>query len=120
MNRACIGFEMDNAEEARIHMDFEIIENYGDEAYGHILHTWDDGERMLARCRKCGGYILIQKSEFHSFSDDGADSYYTDYFPVNGTEEVDELNRKYDGFALETSFPVRFLCETNGRYHWSR
>ena len=63
MEKACIGFEMPDAAEAWEHMKFEIVKDYGDYAYGHCLHTWDDGKRMLARCRTCGGYILIAYAE---------------------------------------------------------
>ncbi len=114
----CICFEMEDAAQALEHMQCERVQSYGDEAYGHFLYTWDDGERILVRCKRCGGYILIQKSEYHGFSDD--DSYYTDYFPVDSPEEADELNRKYDGFAIETNFPKRYLMRTNGELSWSR
>ena len=57
MRKACIGFEMKNAVEAFTHMELELVEAYGDYAYGHCLHTWDDGERHLSRCKKCGGYF---------------------------------------------------------------
>ena len=119
MGKACIGFQMDDPEKAFAHMQFEIVRDYGDYAFGHNLHTWDDGKRMLARCRTCGGYILIQKSEYHSFSDNGSDGYYMDYFPVDGPDEAEEFNRRFDGFRMESAFPSRYLCRTNGRLHWS-
>ena len=119
MRKKCQAFTLKDAQAAWSHLDFEIVEDYGDRAYGHFLHTWDDGKRMLARCRTCGGFILIQKSEFHSFSDDD-DSYYTDYFPVEDEKEADYLNKMYDGFAIEKAFPKRYLCMTNGRLHWSK
>ena len=55
----CHIFEFENADEAYENMDFEIIEDYGDELYGNILYTWDDGERKLLRCRKCGANVLM-------------------------------------------------------------
>lgn len=119
MNKSCIGFEMDDAQNALEHMKYEKITDYGDYAYGHNLHTWDDGKRILVKCKNCGGYILIQDSEYHSFGDSG-DSYYTDYFPVDGEEQADELNRKYDGITIEREFPTRYLCVTNRRIHWSK
>ncbi len=114
----CICFDMEDVSQAMEHMECEYVQSYGDEAYGHLLYTWDDGERILARCKKCGGFILIQKSEYHGFSDD--DSYYTDYFPVDSPEEADELNRKYDGFSIETKLPKKYLMRTNGQLCWSK
>lgn len=116
----CVGFEMQDVKAAFDHFygKWDWIESYGDSAYGHYLHTWDDGERALLRCRKCGGYILLQKSEYHGFSDD--DSYYRDYFPVDSPEEVDEINRKYDGSSIETEFPKRYIMWTDGKLSWSR
>ena len=119
MNKSCKAFEMKDPAEAWEHMRLDIIRDYGDCAYGHFLHTWDDGKRMLARCRNCGGFILIQKSEFHAFTD-GDDSYYSDYFPVENEEEADRLNMMFDGFAIEKCFPKRYLCMTNSCLHWSR
>ena len=118
MSQKCQAFDFDDAKEAWEHMNFQILEDYGDYAYGHLLHTWDDGKRMLARCKTCGGYILIQKSEFHSFSD-GDDSYYADYFPVKDELEAYELNRKYNGFEIEEAFPERYLRRDNLALRWS-
>ena len=106
----CIAFDMKSAFDAWDHMKLETVENYGGRAYGHYLHTWDDGERILARCKNCGGYILIQSSEYHGMEDD---DYYGDYFPVDSPEEADELNRKYDGWEIETEFPYRYLMTQN-------
>lgn len=114
----CIGFEMENAQDALSHMNFEIIRDYGDSAYGHDLHTWDEGKRLLAKCKNCGGYVLIQKSEFHSFTD-SPDGYYTDYFPVGNEQEADMYNQRFNGFDIERDFPTKYLCQTNGRVHWS-
>lgn len=114
---ACIAFSMSSAFEAWKHMDgYEVIERYGEQCNGHWLHTWDDGERLLVRCRSCGGYILVQKSEFHGREDD----YYTDYFPVASSEEAHALNEWFDGFSIEEGFPDRFLMSTNGRLSWSK
>lgn len=118
MKKRCEAFEMKDLREAWEHMDYRIVKDYGDYANGHNLHTWDDGKRLLAKCRTCGGFILIQRSEFHSFSD-GDDSYYTDYFPVENEEEAEKYNELYDGFEIERRFPGRYLCMTNLRLHWS-
>ena len=115
----CAAFDMEDPVEAYEHMDYRIVEDYGDKAYGHYLYTWDDGQRMLGKCQTCGGYILIQSSEFHSMSDESSDSYYTDWFPVSSPEEADELNRKYDGFQIETEFEDRYLTRTNGSLSWA-
>lgn len=113
--KACAAFEMQSPAEAWKHMDYQIIEDFGDYAYGHHLHTWDDGKRMLVRCKRCGGYILIQKSEFHGYDDD----YYTDYFPVSGMAEACRLNKAYDGYEIERKFGKRYLQMDNLCVHWS-
>ncbi|MBQ9154753.1 MAG: hypothetical protein IJ130_13205 [Solobacterium sp.] len=118
MTKRCEAFAMQDAVQAWKHIQPEIIRRYGDDAYGHALHTWDEGGRMLIRCRRCGGLLLVQKSEFHSYMDD--DSYYTDWFPVDNEQDADQLNRMYDGFAIERQFPERFLCMTDLRVHWSK
>ncbi|MBR2669229.1 MAG: hypothetical protein IKE36_05465 [Solobacterium sp.] len=114
----CIAFNMADAKEAFDHMreDHEDVIEYGGYAYGHNLFTWDTGNRTLRRCRKCGGYILVQDSEYHGMEDD---DYYTDYFPVDSPEEADELNKKYSGFEIETEFPGRYLMFDKG-VHWSK
>ena len=113
----CVGFLTENAAEAWEHIgDYEVVERYGDMCGDIVLHTWDDGERFLGKCRRCGGYILIQKSEYHAFDDD----IYVDYFPVSGPEEAHELNRRYSGYMIENSFPGRYLMRTNGKLAWRR
>lgn len=98
VNKPCIAFSMKNAEEAMKHIDKEAVRRYGWECNGHLLHAWDDEERVLFRCRNCGGYILVQLSELHGME---YDEYYADYFPVSGPEEAEEPNQKYDGFEIE-------------------
>ena len=68
--KLCEAFAMENAEEAVRHIELERIENYGDMAYGHNLHTWDDGHRIFCRCGKCGGYFLMQYSEYHGIGEE--------------------------------------------------
>ena len=116
--KPCIAFDMDNIEEARRHMELEIIEDYGDFLYGHDLYTWDSGCRRLYQCKNCGGYVLGQFSVYEYTSDDR--SYYKDYFPVSGPVEADKLNREYNGFSIETEFKKRWMVGNNNEWHWSR
>lgn len=116
MEKECMAFQFRDAKEAKQHMNYDIVKDYGDYAYGHPLYCWDDGKRYLARCRNCGGYVLVQKSEFHGIQDD----YYTDYFPVSGAEEAEEWNRLYDGGAIERFFTKRYLMMTNLYLYWSK
>ncbi len=120
MGRPCIAFEMEDAAAALAHLrgSLDLQIDYGNSAYGNRLHTWDDGGRRLFRCKACGGYVLRQTSEFHSFC--GDDSYYVDVFPVSGPEEADQLNRTYNGGELEFRFPKRFLSCTNGGWYWRK
>ena len=117
--KPCDGFNFVSASDAFRHMKYEIIEDYGKFQYNHRLYVWDDGNRVLAKCKNCGGYILIQSSEYHSFTD-APDGYYTDFFPVSSPEEADELNRKFDGFQIEREFKQRYLMETDGVLRWSK
>ena len=113
----CHAFQIDSAHVARSHMDLERIINYGSQANGIIFHTWDAGERWLGRCRKCGGLVLVQESEYHGFDDDDD---YTDYFPVASEEEAQSYNEKYDGYQIEKKFPGKYLMTTNTfQVRWS-
>lgn len=114
----CKAFLMDDPRVAHDHINrnWEFVESYGDFAYGHWLHTWDDGKRILGRCKSCGAYILCQRSEFHGMEDDDC---YTDYFPVADAAEADALNRSCDGFEIERTFSRRHLLKTNHRFAWS-
>lgn len=112
----CKAFDYEDPHKAWEHMEFKIIKDYGGYAYGHNLHTWDEGERLLARCKKCGGYILIQYSEFHGYDD----SYYRDYFPVEDEQDAEEKNKMYDGFQLESDSGLKYLIRDGGCCHWSK
>ena len=116
MVKRCHIFEFEDPQDAYDAMDVENIEDYGDVQYGHFLHVWDDGKRMLKRCRKCGAYILYQRSEYHGFSDD--DSYYSDWFPVDGPDDADRLNKEFDGWSIEREFQGKWLAKTNGNLRW--
>lgn len=120
MGHHCVGFDMENAINAFEHFtgNLEVIEDYGSKCGDNWLHTWDDGYRILFRCKTCGGYLLKQSSEFHSFT--GDDSLYTNYFPVSGPEEAAELNRTLDGWEIEHRFGRRYIIRDNmGAPHWS-
>ena len=117
MAKACIAFGMDSATEAWHHLlgDRQLVINYGNEFEGKYLHTWDDGERILFRCKECGGYFLYQTSEYHGRDD----SYYHDFFPVTGPEEAESLNRRWNGWQIEDYFPDRYLIQDdNWAPHW--
>lgn len=121
MGHHCIAFDMENAREAFGHFsgNLEVVEDYGDRCGDKYLHTWDDGYRVLFRCKACGGYLLKQSSEFHSFT--GDDSLYTNFFPVSGPEEAAELNRTYDGWEIERQFGRRYMLRDNrGAPCWSK
>ena len=112
----CVAFSIEDANEAWQHMRcYSIVQDFGDKCNGNFLFCLDEGRRYLAKCKKCGGYFLVQKFESHGEKDD----YYADYFPVDGLKECVELNKRYDGFQIEESFPKRYLKMTNLRYHWS-
>lgn len=115
MMKICCAFDMKDAKDAAKALDYEIIERYGSWCNDHPLYCWDDGARMLARCKKCGALLLVQKSEYHAFDDD----YYRDYFPVADREEALRLNHEYSGFALEEKYEGVYLMETNGKYSWA-
>ncbi len=119
--RCCI-FEFDNIDKAMKAMDFELIKSHGDTyvnedgSIKHYLHTWDDGERSLVRCKKCGAYFIRQFSEFHAFND----SYYTDWFQVESPSVAEKLNEVYDGWKIEKEYTSPRISKTNGKYHWNK
>ena len=114
----CIAFEMSDAREAFDHMSLERVIDYGGRGYGHSYFIWDKGGRFLCKCKKCGGYVLVQDDEYHDFCG-GDDGSYADYIPVSSPEEADEINKKYSGWDIEHNFPRRFLMWTNGKLGWS-
>ena len=108
---------------AKAYEDFrgELVKDYGDcvsRRDGRVLHwnyMWDDGYRSLVRCRECGGLVLMQSSEYHSFSD-APDGYYRDWIPVATEEEADLLNVLLDAGEFERH-PHRRFSRTNGDCH---
>lgn len=114
--KPCIAFSMDDAKKAYQHMERERVKDYGSICGKNILHTWDDGSRTLMRCKKCGGYILLQISEFHGMEDD---VYYADFFPVSGPKEAQMINEQYDGERIEKEFPHRWMI-ADIHPHWNK
>lgn len=108
--KKCIAFQMKDAKKALKHINenIEIINDRNN--YKYPLYTWDNGYRILMKCKKCGALILLQSSEFHSFNDE--DSFYQSYFPVSSFEEANELNRKYD---LKKEFNREYLSVKNSK-----
>ena len=116
-SNSCHVFQMDNPSQALNEMKLEKIIDYGSQANGVIYHTWDSGVRWLGRCKKCGGLVLVQDSEYHGQEDD---DYYTDYFPIYSANEAQSYNLRLNGFEIEKKFPGRFLMQTNNHpAHWS-
>jgi len=108
----------------KLHKNFEKVEEYGDTftdkngEVKHCLYTWDDGERYLIRCKKCGALFLVQKSEYHNMFD-GDDDYYTDYFPVDSIEEAHTYNEQYDGTAIEKEYKGKWIRSSREGWHWN-
>ena len=118
--KACIGFDLEDPSEAFYrHMDPETVVEYGDVYELKQLHVWHDGGRQLLRCRKCGGYILCQYSEYHGMEE--GDDYSREFFPVSGPEEAREINEKLDGYEIISRFPRRWLsCDPGRTPYWSK
>ena len=119
----CHIYDIDDAEEAHKQLDTEFVKGYGDETRlpdGTLLHynsVWDDGYRVLLRCKHCGGMFLLQVSTYTSMSDEGHDGHYTDYLPVWSEEEADLLNTLLGPGEFE-DHPFRHLRDTNHKYCW--
>ena len=117
----CHLWEMEDANAARKGFRGTLVREYGEETTledGTVLHdnyVWDEGDRYLVRCKECGGLVMAQKSEFHSFSDD--DDYYSDYIPIASVEEADLLNLLWYALDLE-GYPYRGLRGNNFQYFW--
>ncbi len=111
----CVICDIQNPNEAYEHMMLQPVKEYGKFAYGHPLFCWDSGERTLCKCEKCGGYVLIQESEYHGTEDD---DYYTDYIPVNDSQEAEEINRQFSGFDLEYNSEIKYLAKTGNHCEW--
>ncbi len=87
--------------------NLELVEYYGSVCNGHSLYTWDEGDRTLYRCKKCGAYVLEQYSEIHM-----PDKTYVDYFPVRDERHAEEINEKYNGWSIERDYPYKKIFYT--------
>ncbi len=118
----CHIYEIPDAYKAYDEIKVGWAKEYGDNVSledGTVLHwnyVWDDGKRFLIRCKACGGLLLIQCSEFHSFTDD-PDGYYEDWIPVSSVEESDLLNILYGPWELDNC-DIRHILHNNGKLHW--
>jgi len=113
----CCIFSENSPEAAMKKLHWAKVEEYGSFAHGHSLHTWDSGERFLARCSSCEKLLLIQDSEYSdpfTWKDDD----YRDIYPVKSVEEAEEINKQYDGFSLERELARRALFIWNGKPLW--
>ena len=117
----CCLFRKDDPEEAYKTRDFELVKNYGSyaidlgnsddvtkrvtvfgqdrrEEYKAPLYEFDAGDRVLCRCKKCRGLILIHYDEFHDIY--RRDIEWDRYVPVQSISEADqlcEIHSKYLG-----------------------
>ncbi len=120
----CHIYDIEDAKEAYVSFKGELVKEYGDDVAledGKVLHDnymWDDGSRYLVRCRKCGGLLIMQTSEFHSFTD-GPDGYYKDWIPAASVEEADLLNILLGAKEME-DVPCRHIRRNYGNIFWFR
>ncbi len=120
----CHIYGIEDAKEAYKQLEVEYVKSYGDETRlpdGTLLHynsVWDDGYRVLLRCKHCGGLLLKQVSKYESMSDD-VDGYYEDYIPVWSEEEAELLNILLAPMEFENQ-PIKLLRGNNHKYHWTR
>ena len=120
--KTCCLFDFDDAQTAYDHMEMEFVFFYGAAYYNpkgrleHYLHTWDEGARSLVKCKKCGAFFLVQDSEYHGRED----SYYTDWYQVEGEKEAERLNAMFDGYALESRYHAPWIKKTNSVLTWSK
>ena len=105
--KICCMFDEDDSYVAHRNARLECVKNYGDHGYGHDYYVWNEGERYLARCKKCGAYVLVQDHEMHM-----PDHTYIDYFPVRDAEHAEEVNKKYGGYDIELKYPYKKIFVT--------
>lgn len=92
-------FDFDDVETAYSNMDFNTIKDFcgvfknSDGSVKHWLFVWDDGERALWQCKKCGAYFIHQCSEYHG----AEDSYYSDWYQVENETKAIMINEELNG-----------------------
>ena len=120
----CHIYGMADAGEAHRAFRGELVREYGDNVAledGTVLHwnyEWDDGSRDLVRCGECGGLLIRQSSEYHSFSDD-PDGYYRDWIPAASVEEADLMNLLLGALEME-QVPCRHLRSNDFSWFWTQ
>ena len=120
----CHIYDIADAKEAHNSFRGELVKEYGDNVSlknGKVLHwnyMWDDGSRSLVRCRDCGGLLIKQDSEIHSFTD-APDGFFQDWIPVASEEEADLLNILLTNLEME-SVPCRHLRGNNRYFFWTK
>ncbi len=115
---ACHAFDEEDPQKAYDCLsDIEPVKEYGRTWNGKRLYICDTGERTLCRCKICGGYVLVQASEYHNPVGDDTEFY--DYIPVSDELEAEEINDMYDGESLARKSKIRYLQYTHGKAVWS-
>jgi len=111
--KICCMFDEEDPYEAYSNKKLELVKNYGSKCGNNYLYVWDEGERYLTKCKKCGSYVLVQDSEMHM-----PDHVYIDYFPVRDENHAMELNKNFGGYELEMKYPYKKLFVTDGKTTW--
>lgn len=115
---ACHAFDEEDPQKAYDCLsDIESVKEYGRTWNEKRLYICDTGERTLCRCKICGGYVLVQASEYHNPIGDDTEFY--DYIPVSDELEAEEINDMYDGESLARKSKIRYLQYTHGKAVWS-
>lgn len=123
--KPCCIFSYEDAPTAIKHFKYEVIKDFGEKVYNddgsikHYTYMWDEGGRMVIRCKRCGAIFLHQWSEYHRFTE-GADSYYDDYFLVRDLDEAILLNNTFSVFDLETKFKGSRLWTSEDVWVWNK
>ena len=47
--KPCEGLFMEDPVDAYKHIRIDVVRDYGDYAYGHHLHVWDEGRRIFGK-----------------------------------------------------------------------
>ena len=122
MKRCCL-FSYNTAEEAMAQKPFKRIEVFGnkqlnpDGTVKHWLHSGENGERMLVKCKKCGALFLWQSS-YMTWRNDTV--YHELILPVENRETALEYNEKYNGWFLESNYCGLYIWETSKGWVWNK